>query len=55
MSPHDSLMSELIRMKKILEEYIDEYDPPGAVEAAELLSKAIIKASQFPNHPTYSR
>ncbi len=48
MSDHDNLMSEMIRMKRILEEYVDEHEPPGAVPALELLSRAIILATKFP-------
>jgi len=47
MTPHDELMSALIKMKKQLEAYVDEFKPDGGVRAEELMSLVCVYASNF--------
>lgn len=47
MSDYDHLMSELIRVKKLLESYVDEYQPMNGEPALDSLMTCMVKVSKF--------
>ena len=50
MGPHDYITSELIRMKKLLEQYVDEFDPPGGAKALKHIQLLIMTVDIFPSN-----
>jgi len=53
MSAHDHLMSELIRVKKLLNDYLEEFEPSNHLEVATMMDDLLIAVNNFTNEPEY--
>lgn len=53
MSAHDHLMAELVRLRSVLEDYTNEFDPPNGGTALLKMNDLLLTVNKFLEEEIY--